>query len=147
MKKLFIYYSLSGNGDYIASVLKEKDIDIKKIKVKKELPKIKFFQILIGGYRAMTSYEDELIDFNINLKKYDEIIIGSPIWNDRLSSPIQTVLKKLELDNKKLTFILYSGSGQNTLANNYIIENYNSALIYNVKQPLKYGFDYKKMIL
>ena len=147
MKKLFLYYSYTGNGDYIASVLKEKDIDIKKIKVKKELPKNKFLQMLIGGYRAMKCYEDELIDFDINLDKYDEIIIGSPIWNDRLSTPVTTALKKIDLDNKKVTFILYSGSGENKLANSYIIQNYNGSLIYNVKQPLKYGFDYKKVLL
>ena len=147
MKKLFLYYSLTGSGDYVASVLKDKNIDILKIKVKKELPKNKFLQIFIGGYRAMKNYQDELIDFKVNLKKYDEIIIGSPIWNDRLSTPIVSALNKLDLTDKKVSFILYSGSGTNKLANDYIIVNYNGALIYNVKEPLKYGFDYKKVLL
>ena len=31
MKKLFIYYSLSGNGDYVADYLKNKNYDIIKI--------------------------------------------------------------------------------------------------------------------
>ena len=33
MKKVFIYYSLTGNGDLVSKFYKEKGYDIKKIKV------------------------------------------------------------------------------------------------------------------
>lgn len=32
MKKLFIYYSLTGNGDEVAKTLKEKGYEIRKVK-------------------------------------------------------------------------------------------------------------------
>ena len=35
MKKLFIYYSLSGNGDFLAEHLKEKGYDLRKVEEKK----------------------------------------------------------------------------------------------------------------
>ena len=111
MKKLFIYYSFTGNGDKVAEKL-SKTCDIRKIKVKKELPKTFFFQMMVGGFKSLTNYKEKLIDFDSNIDKYDEIVIGSPIWNDRLCTPVSTTLSKLDLNNKKITFILYSGSVQ-----------------------------------
>lgn len=85
----------------------------------------------------MINYEDKLIDFNSDIIKYDEIYIGSPIWNSRLSSPINTVLKSLDLNNKKLTFILYSGSGKALKATELIKKDYPNANIINIKEPKK----------
>ena len=135
MKKLFIYYSLTGNGDFVADKLK-KTCDIRKIKVKKELPKTFFFQMMVGGFKSLTNYKEKLIDFDSNIDKYDEIVIGSPIWNDRLCTPVSTTLSKLDLNNKKITFILYSGSGQVNTAVEYIKNNYKGSKIIQLKQPL-----------
>ena len=104
MKKVFIYYSLTGNGDEIAKILENKKYDIRKVETNEILPKNFILRILTGGYKAMIKYEDKLIDFDSDIEDYDEIIIGSPIWNNRLSSPINTVLKELKLNNKKITF-------------------------------------------
>lgn len=38
MKKIFIYYSLTGNGDEVANYLKNKGYDTRKIEVEKPLP-------------------------------------------------------------------------------------------------------------
>jgi multimeric flavodoxin WrbA len=133
--KLFIYYGLTGNGDFIAEYLKSKEIDIRKVVVKKELPKNKFLCMMVGGFKATVGYKDKLFDFNDNIDKYDEIIIGSPIWNKRLSSPINTVLKKLNFNNKKLTFILYSASGKADKALKQI-EEYKGKIII-LKEPKK----------
>ena len=136
MKKLFIYYSFTGNGDFVAKKL-NKSCDIRKVKVKKELPKSFFWQMMIGGFRSLINYKDKLVDFDNNIEKYDEIIIGSPIWNDRLSTPIATALNNLDLHNKKVTFILYSGGGQAQNAVTYINDNYSKAKIIQLKQPIK----------
>ena len=135
MEKLFIYYSFTGNGDFVAKKL-EKTCDLRKIKVKKELPKSFFFQMLVGGYRAMKNYKDKLIGFDNNIDAYNKIIIGSPIWNDRLSTPVATALDQLDLKNKKITFILYSGSGNAINATDFINNNYKGAKIIQLKQPI-----------
>ena len=137
MKKIFIYYSLTGNGDIIAKKL-EKTCDIRKIKVKKELPKAFFFRMMVGGFKSLTKYKEKLINFNNNIDNYDEIIIGSPVWNDGLSTPVYTALNELTLNNKKVTFILYSGSGQGNTAKEYINNNYKSANIIFLQEPKKY---------
>ena len=103
MNKIFIYYSLTNNGDEVAKYLK--NVEVRKIKVKKELPKSMFFKMMVGGFKALAGYKEKLVDFNNNIDKYDEIIIGSPIWFDRISSPIRTLLNQINLKDKKLSFI------------------------------------------
>ena len=71
-----------------------------------------FLRIIVGGYKATLNKKDKLIDFDSNIDKYDKIVIGSPIWNDRLSAPINSVLNLLDLKDKKLNVILYSASGK-----------------------------------
>lgn len=124
MRKIFIYYSLSGNGDLVAEYLSKK-CDIIKVQTKEPLPKIYLFSLLVGGFKALIKYKDKLVNFNSNIKKYDEIIIGSPIWNDRLCSVINSVLNKLDLENKKINFVLYSASGKAKSASKSIKEKYN----------------------
>ena len=136
MKKIFIYYSLTGNGDIVGDYLKEKGIEIRKVNTLEKLPKNFVFRIMVGGYKAMIGYKDKLDNFNGNIREYDEVIIGSPIWNSRLSSPINTVLNKLNLDDKKVTFILYSGSGKAKKAIETINNKYPEAKIVNLKNPL-----------
>ncbi len=111
-KIIFIYFSLTKNGDAVADYLKEKGYEIRKVISKYHYPKNRFLQIMIGGYKASLNKKDKLLNFDDNIDEYDEIIIGSPIWNDRLSSPINAVLSMLNIENKKVSFILYSASGK-----------------------------------
>lgn len=109
--KYFIYYSNSGNGDLIASKLKEKGYEIVKVEPVKKLKKMGFFRILKYGGDAMFGKCMKINPLNLNLKDDDEIVVGSPIWNDRLSTPINSVLKDYKF-NENTKFILYpAGSG------------------------------------
>ena len=145
MKKIFIYYSLSGNGDLVADYLKNQGFEIRKVKPKKELPKIMFFKMMKGGYLALRNYQDKLIDFDNDISIYDEVIIGSPIWNDRLSCPINTVLNSIDLNNKKISFILYSGSGNANTAISKLKENYLSSKIIVLKEPRSHKEELDKL--
>ena len=138
-KRIFIYYSLSGNGDLVADYLSKKDIDIKKVEVdkKNKLTNNMFLRIVVGGFKALINYKDVLVNFDDNIQMYDEVIIGSPIWNSRLSSPINSVLDKINLKNKKVTFILYSGSGTSKKATEKINKLFSNAFIINIKEPIK----------
>ena len=135
MKKIFIYYSLTGNGDEVANYLKNKKYTIRKINIEKELPNNFILKLLTGGFKALINYKEKLINFDNDISKYNEVIIGSPIWNSRLATPISTALTKLNLDNKKVTFILYSGSGEAKAATKFINNKYHDAKIIYLKQP------------
>jgi flavorubredoxin len=137
MKKLFIYYSLSGNGKLVSQYLSKKNIDIREVITSEPLSNNYFLSIMIGGFKALIKYKDKLINFDNDISKYDEIIIGSPIWNSRLSSPINTVLDKINLKNKKITFILYSGSGKSPKATKLLNQKYQDVKIIDIKEPIK----------
>lgn len=135
MKKLFIYYSLSGNGDVVADYLKDKKYDIRKIIMEDKMPKSYILQILKGGFLAGINYKARLINFDNNIDSYDEIIIGSPIWNGRLVPAINSVLDVINLDNKKITFILYCGSGKAPIAEKMLRDRYSDINIVIIKEP------------
>ena len=139
MKKIFIYYSHSGNGDIVANYLKKKGIDIRKVSVKEDISNNKVLSILQGGILASINYKSKLVAFDNNINKYKEIIIGSPIWNGRLSCPINSVLNKLEIKDKKITFILYSGSGKSPKATTET--NITPPNIINIKEPKNNNLD------
>ena len=134
MKKLFVYHTETGNGDLVADFYKEKKYDVEIIKAKK-LPKAFVLQILTGGFKASVGIKDKVGDLENDLDKYDEIVIGSPIWNDRLCSPVRGLLSKYDFKDKKLKFVLYSASGKANVAEKFIKDNYPSAKVIVLKQP------------
>lgn len=112
--KYFIYYSATGNGDFIAEKLKEKGYETIKIETIKPLGKMNFFRILKYGFQAMKNKKAKIKDFYLDMQEDDIIVIGSPIWNDRLSTPINAVLDKINFDKEMTKFILYpAGEGTN----------------------------------
>lgn len=145
MKTLFIYYSYTGNGAVIADYLKNNNIEVRPIVRKKPLPNSFFWGVMTGGFLAGIKAKDKINDFDEDISQYDHIIIGSPVWNARLSSPINTVLSKLDLSNKKVTFLLYSGSGEASKAEKRIHKEYQEAEIIILKEPKKYPEELEKL--
>ena len=110
--KYFIYFSATGNGDYLAELLKEQGYQPVKIELVKPMGKVGFWKILKYGGRAMTGKKEKIQDIPLELKEDDVVVIGSPIWNDRLSTPVLTVLGKFEFNKETTKFILYpAGEG------------------------------------
>ena len=142
MKKIFIYYSLTGSGDLVADTLKSKGYDIRKVVSKYNYPKSFFWLMMVGGFRAGTNKKDKLIDFNTDISNYDEIVIGSPVWFDRVSPPVNTVLKELDLSGKKISFIFYSGSGEANKASERVKDLGNITIL---KEPKKYKDELRKI--
>ena len=112
--KYFIYFSASGNGDFIAEHLKELGYTPIKVKMVKPIKKINFFSIMKYGFRAGMNKKEKIKELNLGLKDDDEVVIGSPIWNDKLSTPINTLLDKYSFNKETTNFILYpAGEGTN----------------------------------
>ena len=148
MKKVLYYYTYTGNGEVVAKHFEELGYEIRLIKRKKKMPKSFFWSVMSGGFLAGIKHKDKLVDFNEDIKDYDEVVIGSPIWNARFASPTNTALKKLGLENlnsKKLTFVLYSGSGEAKKAVKRIQKEYPNATIILLKEPKKYPEELEKL--
>ena len=145
MKRLFIYYSHTGSGEVVANKLKEYKIDILKIEPKKELTSNFTLSMFIGGFKGLTEHKDKLKDYDKDISKYDEIIIGSPIWFDRISSPINSVLSDLDFKDKKVSFVLYSGSGEANKATERLNVLFNNPNITILQEPKKNNKELKKL--
>ena len=145
MSKLFIYYTLSGNGDAVANYLSEKGVDMRKIETKYKLSKHMFPAMMKGGFHAMIGKKAKLIDYNNDISNYEEIIIGSPIWNSRLTPPINTVLRDTNFSNKKLTFVFYSGGGTSKKATKKVNKLYDNSTIINLRQPKNNNEELRKL--
>ena len=145
MAKLFIYYSYTGNGDFAAEYLKVQGCDLRKVERKNKLPKSFFFGVLHGGFLATMKVKDKLVNFDANIDEYDEIIIGSPVWNGRISSPINTVLTQLNLSGKKVSFVFCAGSGEGPKAAERVTKEYPDAKVVFLKEPRRYPEELAKL--
>lgn len=145
MKKLFIYYSYSGNGDRVASYLKDLGYDIKKVEADYKLSKHLFLAMMKGGFDAARGMKPKLINYDNNISEYEDIIIGSPIWNGRFAPVCNSILNETNLSNKYVSFILYSGSGEAKIAIKKISKLFKNAKVVVLKEPKKYEDELKKV--
>ncbi|MFA6829151.1 MAG: hypothetical protein WCR67_00355 [Bacilli bacterium] len=145
MKKLFIYYSFTGSGEALANIFASKGYEIRKVTPKRNLSKNFTISMFQGGMLSGLKHKAKLIDYNNDISEYDEVVVGSPIWNGYFACPINTVLKKTDFTNKKLSFVLYSGGGCAPKAVKFIKEQYQCNVI-ELKEPKKYLEDAEKAL-
>ena len=105
--KYFVYFSLTGNGDYLASLMEEKGYTPVKVEMVKRPKKVGFFTILKFGGRAGFKKKEKIQSLNMEIKQEDDVVIGSPVWNDRLSTPILTVLDQYNFNKETTRFVFY----------------------------------------
>ena len=135
MKKLLIYYSLTGNGEVVAKKMQKKGYELRKVETVKGLPKVFFFAMLSGGFQAGLKKKAKLREFDYDISQYDEVVIGSPIWNGRITPAINTILANINLEGKEISFIFYAGSGEGKAALKRINKEYPNAKCVFLKQP------------
>jgi hypothetical protein len=112
MSKIFIYYSLTGNGDAVADYLKDKGYEILKLQTKRKNPKhVGFFTMMHYGRKATFRECEELLPYAFEENNYEKIIIGTPVWADRIATPLNSFFKDHPLTDKKPLVLFYSGGG------------------------------------
>lgn len=99
--KAIIYYSYTGNTKKIAEKIKDTlNIDIEEIKP--TVPYTKDYNELVEQAKSYVK-ENEMPEINkisLDLNKYDEIILLTPVWWYTYASPINTFLNTYDLKNK-----------------------------------------------
>lgn len=113
MKTLIVYYSYSGITDKVINIFagilrKKSEVIIQRLKPKKE---ITTFVGQCGA--AFTKKRAELEDgVSFDVKDYDLLLIGSPVWAFAPTPAVNTYLDRLSgLEGKKAIVLLTSGSG------------------------------------
>lgn len=102
-KKLVVYYSYTGHTKMIAKRIEEKlGCDI--LEIKPIIPYSTNYQTVVNKEQNNESSNKtpQIEKIDKDLKKYDEIIIGSPVWWYTIAPVIRTFLTQNDLSNKTI---------------------------------------------
>lgn len=102
-KVLLIYYSRSGKSKVVAETLQQHiNTDILEITERKDRSGTWGFctAALDSMFDRQTTIEPQNPDFS----SYSAIVVVTPIWNWKISTPIRTLILKNRFDGKKLVF-------------------------------------------
>ena len=115
MKSLIVYYSLEGNTEYVADIIKDAiGADTLRLVPKKAYHDKGFAKFFWGGKSAVMAEKPELESYNVNLSEYDRVIFGFPVWASNYTPPLRTFISDNDdaLKGKKCAaFACQSGSG------------------------------------
>ena len=115
MKTAIIYYSMSGNTEYVAEkIAKQIGADIIKIEPEKAYPDSGAKKFIWGGKSAVMGDMPKLKPYEFKADEYDRIVFGFPVWASTFTPPIRTFIdeNREALKGKKLAaFTCLAGSG------------------------------------
>lgn len=103
MNILVLYYSFSGNTKRIAKLIQNKlNCDITEIET--VVPYTGSYNSIVDqGQREVNSgYMPEIKKTDVDLKKYDKIILGSPVWWYTFAPAMKTFLHQNNLSDKDI---------------------------------------------
>lgn len=131
MKNLVVYYSLEGNTKLIAQTIKEEvNGDIVELKPEKEYPNKGFKKFFWGGKSVLFKEKPRLLNEEIEINSYDNIILGTPIWAGTYAAPFNTFIKQYDINNKNIAlFACHGGGGANKCFDNFKREFMNNNFI------------------
>lgn len=111
-KVLVAYYSYSGNTKKVAEKIKNiTNGDIFEIVPKKAYSKNYDEVVALAREEKQKDVKPELVD-NGNVKDYDIIFVGTPVWWYTMASPVRTFLSKNDFTDKTIVpFCTHGGGG------------------------------------
>ena len=88
----------------------------------------------------------ELEEYNIDLSKYDNIIIGLPCWFGTYAPPINTFLSDNKMKNKNIYLLVCNGGNLRNTWKNYeeILKENNIVSKLDIVYPIKNGIEAAK---
>ena len=119
MKPLVVYYSLTGKTRLVAQVIAEALnatlLEIKDTKPRKLGPLV----YLIGGFAATINRGSKIYPIGVDLKQYETIFIGSPIWNSRPAPAINSFIYQTNFEGRSMIpfFTMAGDNSEKALAN------------------------------
>ncbi|MDF2506002.1 flavodoxin [Clostridium sp.] len=97
MKNLIIYFSKTGNTETIAQeISKAVNGELKKIEL------IKDISFGWAGFTSLLGLKGKIKSIDFNVKDYDNIFIGFPVWAGKSSTPINSLLDKVDFNGKNV---------------------------------------------
>ncbi len=115
--KAIIYYSLSGRTKKELEARFEGDFFRLKGKIK--IPKSYWLQLAYLGVFSSLKISLKYEDFDIDFSKYDEIVLGSPVWAWTIVPFMKKFLKKNPFQDKIVTLLLTHEGGPGKAMNHF----------------------------
>lgn len=109
MKAVIIYYSLSGNTKKLADFLAAK-LTADKTNIEEQNKNTNFFTMLRLIYHVLLNKPSQIRSLRVKPSQYDLVILGSPVWMMRLSSPMRALISQEKRNLKKVAFFCTEGS-------------------------------------
>jgi flavodoxin len=101
MKSLVVYYSLTGKTKLVARTIAEAlDAQILEIEEKRPVPWP--FVYVSGGFRAMTNRGSRINPVDIDLRQYEQIFIGSPVWASSPAPAINSFIYQTDFEGRSV---------------------------------------------
>ena len=113
MKTALVYYSMSGNCQYVAERISELiECDVIRIEPVKAYPDKGARKFYWGGKSAVMGEKPKLKKYEFAGDEYDCVILGFPVWASNVVPPIRTFISENDLSDKKVAaFACFSGGG------------------------------------
>ena len=104
-KSLILYYSYEGSTERVATIIKNRlGSDIESIKPVKDMETKGFGKYIWGGAKVVMHKKPELVKIQSDIKSYDTIFIGTPVWAWTITPPILSLISSDLIKNKEIYF-------------------------------------------
>ena len=118
MKSLVVYYSLTGKTKLVAQVIAEA-LNATLVEIEERRPIPIPFVYLSGGFAAITNRGTKINPIDVDLKQYETIFIGSPMWGPRPAPAINSFIYQTNLEGRSIIpfFTMAGDDSEKALAN------------------------------
>jgi flavodoxin len=112
LKTAIIYYSYNGNSALLAEMIKDAvNADVFEIKAMDQKKRKGFGLILWGGFQVIRNKKPALQPLHADVKVYDLIVLGTPVWAGSPSPALVSFLDKTKITGKKIALFCSHGGG------------------------------------
>lgn len=102
MTALIVYYSLTGKTKLISKIIAEA-LNATLLEIKETKPrKPGGLTYLTGGFAAFMNRGSKIKPKNIDLKQYETVFIGSPVWASRPAPAINSFIYKANFKGRSV---------------------------------------------
>ena len=119
MRSLVVYYSFAGKTKLVAQAIAEA-LNATLLEIRETRPrKPGALLYLTGGFAAMTNRGSKVNPMNVDIREYETIFIGSPIWASRPAPAINSFIYKTDLEGRRIIpfFTMGGDDSETALAN------------------------------
>jgi flavodoxin len=118
MKSLVVYYSLTGKTKLVAQAIAGA-LSATLVEIEEKRPIPVPFVYLSGGFRAVTNRGSRINPLDVDLKQYERIFVGSPVWGSRPTPAVNSFIYQTNFEGRTVIpfFTMGGDSSETALAN------------------------------